>query len=309
MNSNEHDDPAQQQALHWFVRSRAVDFSPTEREQLTQWLADDARHQQAFEQLSDTWNDLDQLAPRLYKLRPTPGRARRRELLRGALAFGALAGIGLLYWQNLEPPTRHLESARGQHLQIALPQGGQMWLDADSAVDLVESQPVRITLLRGGIYLQVEHGNGLRVLAAGATLRDIGTRFAVSLHGDQAQVAVAEGRVEISTGLASKQIGAGQGLTFNANELLAEQRLDTRNIAAWREGRWHFAGTPLAELANELRRQHNLQLTFDDPKLARLAVSGDFEIKRPDKVLWAVSQVHDLRLHHPESHVYRLQHR
>lgn len=306
MNPPQGDEPIQQQALHWFVRSRASDFSAAERTQLAHWLAADARHRQEFEQLSGTWRDLDRLAPRLTRLRTPPAQRARRRLLEGALAFSLLAGTGMYFWQTAQSAPRHLESARGQHLQVSLASGAQLWLDADSAIDLTESRPAHIVLRRGGLYLQVEHGDGLIVEAAGASLRDIGTRFAVHLRGDQASVAVAEGRVEVTTASASQQVGAGRRLNFNAQALLAEQAIASEAVGAWRQGRWHFSATPLAELADELKRQQNLRLDFSEPGLGRLTVSGDFEMRHPEQVLWAVAQVHGLNLQHLGGRAYRL---
>jgi ferric-dicitrate binding protein FerR (iron transport regulator) len=49
-----------------------------------------------------------------------------------------------------------------------------------------------------------------------------------------------------------------------------------------------------------------IRLDIPDPKVAALTVSGGVPISEPDRVLWAVAQVHGLKLDRLDERHYRL---
>lgn len=307
--------PADNQALHWFVRSRADDFSAAERQRRDAWLAADPAHQAAYDALGSTWDRLDDIAVLLpAQVRNIPRAAPRRHLfslprllpLSGALAAAAILAFVFLLPQ--EEILRNIEAQPGQHRQLTLADGTTLALDADSLARVSDTLPPRIELLKGKLYLDVAHPSSgqLEVRAGTTRIRDIGTRFAVSLRDGRGQVAVAEGQVEIKDEQRLLMLFAGRGADFGPQGIAGERAIADVDIAPWRNGQWRFAATPLAELVDELARQQRIHLDIPDLKVAALTVSGSFPISEPDRVLWAVAQVHGLKLDRLDERHYRL---
>ncbi|MBW7902890.1 MAG: FecR domain-containing protein [Rhodocyclaceae bacterium] len=299
-------------ALRWFVRSQAGDFSSGERQRLDAWLAEAPAHRAAFSALDATWERLDDVAAMLpERVRAVPRPAPRRTGLSRLLPVGgilAAAALAFVFLMPREEVLRAIESPPGRHRQITLADGTRVALDADSSARVSESMPPRIELVRGGIYLDVglAASGRLEVRAGTARIRDIGTRFAVSLRDGRGQVAVAEGQVEIQDDQRLLLLVAGRGADFGPQGIEAERAVAAADIAPWRNGQWRFAATPLTELVDELARQQRIRLDIPDPKVAALTVSGSFPISEPDRVLWAVAQVHGLKLERLDERHYRL---
>lgn len=302
-------------ALRWFVRSRAGDFSAEERQRLDAWLAETATQRSAFEALGATWERLDDIAamlpervrilPRLAPRRPSFGLPRLLPL-GGMLAAAAV--LAFVFLMPREEMQRAIESSSGQRLQLTLADGTRIALDADSAARVSDATPPRIELVKGNIYLDVGHPSSgrLEVRAGTTQIRDIGTRFAVSLRGGRGSVAVAEGQVEVRGEQRLLLLVAGRGADFGPQGITGERAVAEADIAPWRNGQWRFAATPLAEMVDELAREQRIRLDIPDPKVAALTVSGSFPISEPDRLLWAVAQVHQLKLERLDERHYRL---
>jgi transmembrane sensor len=311
-------DPSQQ-ALHWFVRARSPDFGNDERQRMEAWLAVDPAHRNEFERLRDTWGKLDSLAPHLdtlrqaapamlAALRPEKPAIPRRGWIFPTLG-SALAAMVILLWLFPRPvETLNFETTPGQHLSVVIGEGIEAVLDADSAIRVARSNPPRVELVRGDVYFAVDRpdGGGLEVMAGRARIRDIGTRFAVTLREQIGHVAVAEGMVEIQTGGTRRTAAAGLRVDFDGAGITGEKPLATENVAPWRNGQWRFTAAPLAEIATEMARQQRIILDIADPKVAALTVSGSFDINEPDKVLWAIAQVHGLKARRVDERHFQL---
>lgn len=304
-----------EEALGWFVRSRAGDFSADERQRRDAWLAADPAHRSAFGALGSVWEQLDDIAAILpARVRAIPRSAPRRSAFRWLRLLplgGALATATILAFVFLLPGDeilRSIEAPLGQHRQLTFADGTHLSLDADSVVRVSDSLPPRIELVKGKLYLDVAHPSSgqLEVRAGTTRIRDIGTRFAISLRDGLGQVSVAEGQVEIKDEQRLLVLFAGRGADFGPQGIVGERAIADADIAPWRNGQWRFVATPLSELIDELARQHRIRLDIPDPRVAALTVSGSFPISEPDRVLWAVAQVHNLKLDRIDERHYRL---
>jgi ferric-dicitrate binding protein FerR (iron transport regulator) len=281
------------------------------------WLAADPAHRVEYERLRDTWGKLDGLAPHLNALRQPATLAAQRParpvLPRRSWMFPALAGaltaMIVAAWFFPRPvQTQRYETTPGQHLTVAVAEGIEAVLDADSALSVARSDPPRVELLRGNAYFSVNRqgSGGLEVVAGQTRIRDIGTRFAVAVREQGGHVAVAEGVVEIQAGDTHRTAAAGLRVDFDGAGITGEKYLAAEDVAPWRNGQWRFAATPLAEIASEMARQQRIRLDIADPEVAALTVSGNFDIQEPDRVLWAIAQVHALKTHRVGERHYQL---
>lgn len=287
-------------ALHWFIRARAADFGNMERARLEAWLAADPRHRREFDLLDSVWQSCDVLAEHLPALRPS-AQPQQNNSPRWSFSIqwsAALAGLALAVSFFFSWPAEIIqqETAPGQHRTLAINDHLEVALDADSAVRITKSRPVRVELLRGEAYFSVSNSaaNTLEVEVNGIRIKDIGTRFSVKNHLNGGRVSVAEGLVEVQLASGPYTVSAGRRIDFDKIRVGADTLLSVTDVAPWRNGQWHFSGAPLSEVAEQMMRQQGIHLEIADPKIAALTVSGNFNIAEADKVLWAITQVHGL---------------
>jgi transmembrane sensor len=121
----------------------------------------------------------------------------------------------------------------------------------------------------------------------------LGTEFLVTSHADQTSVVVFEGSVELrSTPTAEPMpIAAGSAVRLHVDG--AAERLNesqTQQLAAWREGRLVFVGTPLREVVTELNRYRRGRVVLLNPALAHRALNGLFHTAAPERLLQAIEE-------------------
>ena len=146
--------------------------------------------------------------------------------------------FGLLSWYISKPQTtRFYQTSSEQHQTIAATPHVEIILDINSAVAVADSQPVKIELFKGSAYFETSGGalNELELKVGDAFIRDIGTRFRVSMLTDgSSNIAVEEGQVEIHVASGTHLISAGEQADFNGFSVTEHQLITEADIAPWR---------------------------------------------------------------------------
>lgn len=335
-------DPDGDEALHaaaaeWQVR-RQDGFGSDEEAAFQAWLAADARRPVAYARIDEVWRGLGelpaaavaQLSPpsrRLASGKPTrrgwlPGWLQGglqawRDLLRpmatAVLAVGML-GAGWLGWQHWQAQPLFSEvyaTARGQSMDVTLPDGSVLKLDTATRVE--------VTLYRDRRQVRLPQGQAMFTVKADAALpfdvltdqlrvTVVGTRFSVrntraGMGQDSVGVQVESGRVLVSSLERGRPSGApvllsaGQYVQSTpAGQLTEVETGSTHGAMLWREGRVNFDNTPLAQAVAEFERYGATRLVIKDPAVAALRVNGSFDLRRADAFGKALPLVLPVRL-------------
>lgn len=237
-----------------------------------------------------------------------------------AAAVLALVGGGWLGWSHWRSQplfSEHYASQRGQPLQVRLPDGSQMLLDAASQA--------QVQLFRGRREVSLVEGQALfhaspdaqrpfEVLAGHTKVTVLGTKFSVrhtraGLDAGQTVVEVESGRVRVAqvgddgrerqtlAGAAAVELVAGQRVTAQAEgSLEAPQALPVGNVAAWRKGRVNFQDAPLAQALAEFERYGDTGLVVRDPAVAAMRVGGSFDLREASSFAQALPLLLPVRL-------------
>lgn len=312
-----HDDLSglRQEVLDWYLRRQRDGWSTADESAFQAWLAGDARHRQAYAQWQAHWRALDAIpADAVAQLRRNLQRdqaaarqdaagAGRRRLLMPAFAMAALAvsgGAGLLGWHHWQAQpvfSQHFASARGQQLEVELPDRSRLRLDTATRVAVTFYRQRReVTLLEGQAIFSVraDAARPFDVLAGPLGVTVVGTRFAVrhtpALPGnDGVRVAVEQGKVRVArrhgaSGAAlaaltdAIYLSAGQQVHADADGALAPVAAVTpEDLAPWRDHRISFVNTPLAQALAEFERYGATGLLVRHPAVTALRLSGTFD--------------------------------
>lgn len=288
-----------EQAAAWFLRLNEPGCSDEERRSFDAWLGASSRHAEEYRRIRQLWQRLDGLSG------GRPGSARRSRAGRAAAFVALLAlGIGLAVGQrwNLSggAAEQTFATAVGEIKRLRLADGTAVDLNADSRLVVAFDRDARrIRVERGEAVFAVaaDAARPFEVRAGAGVLRDIGTTFDVALAGERVVVGVVEGAVEVrlagSDAIAT--LGGGERIAYSPAGLGRPEGFDGDAATAWRGGRFVFRETPLDAVAAQLNRYHARPVVLADAGLARLRVSGAFNIADRDGLLKALEALYPLR--------------
>ncbi len=173
-----------------------------------------------------------------------------------------------------------LATGPGERLSILINNAGSLRLDQNTTLTVVAKDEFRLDA--GRIYADtgdfMYRERGLVIDTAMGSVTDVGTQFAVQLGAERLDVAVREGRVDVSRGADEFVAVAGERLRLEQDEATVDM-IETHD-AFWD---WTAALAPAFEIENKslldfLRwaaRETGRDLTFEDNELRMSAMRTD----------------------------------
>lgn len=286
------------EAADWLVRLTEQPASSADLQAIEQWRARSAQHAEAWRR-AEALLGLRQLPPGLGRQSLQRSGLSRRQMLNRLGVLLAVAPAAWLVARQMPWAewNADLRTAVGECKHLRLPDGSQLTLNTDSAVNVAfNARERRLGLVQGEIVVDaqpdprpflVDSGQGLlRTSAARFSLRDL---------GDACRVAVLEKAVNVELpGNASQLVTAGQQLLFGAQGFRGLQPADA-NASAWESGMLLAQGMRLDDLLGELGRYRSGFLRCD-PRLADLRVTGAIPVGDSDAGLALLADMLPVRL-------------
>lgn len=284
-------------AAEWFATLRSGDAGERERREWQAWLAASPRHQAAWQRIEAVEQRFGQAPEAGAREALSTGKWQRRRAVRTLTwlaAGGAAAAAGVLgnedgraYLASLDAGFR---TGTGETRRLALADGGALWLNTATAVDVDYGDDLRrIRLYRGEILLQTAPDpRPLVVDVAQGRLRALGTRFNVDLSEPEARLAVFEGAVRVETRhAAAVTVEAGHQLRFDALHTGAlESALESR--VAWSQNRLVADNMRLDAFLAQLSRYRRGHLACA-PAVAHLRLTGSYPLADTERILAALA--------------------
>jgi transmembrane sensor len=190
--------------------------------------------------------------------------------------------------------SRTFTTAVGKRDSLRLADGGRVILGPASQLIVAANygQRVREVELHGEAYFDVVHDTTrpFVVHAGAATIRDIGTTFAVrNDSGAPVQVVVTSGSVALRSAVGSDGgavLAAGDvGVVRADGRVSAQHQASTSLYLAWMRDSLVFREAPIGEVSGDLRRWYGIVLRVDDSSLARRHLTMTFAGDPLDRVL------------------------
>ncbi len=307
MMDNRESSTVRDEAATWFVRMQEAPLSAGQQAEFDAWRHQHPLHQEEFDLLQGLWSATDLLPrARLQALcESPPARAKRRPLLRYALAAGVVAvavalGLGLFSGLNHPAPySATFVTVLGERRQVALPDGSIIDLDSRSRVR-VNYQPDRRTveLEQGEAMFSVEHDSSrpFIVQAGVGKVTVTGTRFDVRRDPTQTRVVVEAGTVKVQGRDAGDaefvSVTAGLGTQVDAQgRVAAAQAVNAEELTAWRSGKLVFNNASLAEVVAQVSRYRDKPLSVATPAVGNLRLTSVFKTNDTDALLKALPSI------------------
>ena len=282
-------------ATRWYVLLRSGQASTGDWQRYEQWRAADPRHDALCRQL-ETRLGVFQVPQAqgvsgkvLQQALEAP--SSRRQVLQVALAGAGVAVGAALLAKPLGVPltelTADIRTGTGERRTVALDDGSELLLNAQSAADIQFDPQRRLIRLREGELLAKVASDRIRpflIQTDQARLRAYGTRFLVRERQGQGQVVALNGAVEIDGQQGERlQLAAGHEVHYDRAGFGPVQA-SSSGATAWVDGFLQVRDRPLAEVIDALRPYHNGVLRLD-PAVAGLRVSGLYRLDNPQQIL------------------------
>lgn len=301
------DDEIKTAARAWLLRMSLDRPTLNDRVEFAAWCAEDPRHLAAYHRCEAIWRDVSTLAElkHLAPLMSEPATARGwatilRSPWRMGLVGASAAALLILCLRLLVAPT-HFATGTAEIREVRLPDGSEISLSAQTAIDVaMRPEQRRVVLLRGEAFFSVAKNRArpFFVVVGDKEIRVVGTQFDVRRDDETVRVSVVEGTVDVMQAperqIASREttrLVGGQFVTADlAGSIQAPENLLNGEPAAWRHGRLVYVDAPLREVVADANRYSHQRIAIADAQIAELRVSVTYPVGRIDDMLTALAK-------------------
>ena len=245
---------------------------------------------------------------------------RRRLRLAAAGALGVLLAVGTQLWQPVRVATER-PVAVVPTLAATVPR--KEILDDGTIVELRDGARLvvaftaeirRVRLISGEAHFEVAKNpqRPFVVEAGGVDVRAVGTAFGVQLSAQAVEILVTEGRVVVerpaeATSTETGPLAHSFGRVDAGNKIIVEfarplalvpvvpvtpSEIDER--LAWRTPRLELNSTPLVQALRFFNQHSGIHLTFADPEIGKLELSGSIRADNAEPLLHLLRHEFDL---------------
>lgn len=169
--------------------------------------------------------------------------------------------------------------------KLVLVDGTVVWVNAGSELRFPSQfgSLERRVYLKGEAYFEVAKNASkpFYVETPDLAIKVLGTHFNVTAYGLQSTTTLKEGSVEVIKGEKSLIISPGQSVEWLMGEFKAKKANLDRDLA-WKNNLFYFNGDNIVDIAQQLKRWYDLEISFADNVSLTTTYSG--EIRRDVKL-------------------------
>lgn len=277
------DSGIRQVAIVWHIRLR--DAQPEDWDEFADWLAENPRHNDVYDAISD--QDLamgsiaDDLRPRPLAANDPKGSENVSKPswsmpIGWSVAAAAILAVGV-GWQAMQVSAAEYEIATtpGETRELAMADGSRVALNGDTRLRLNRDNPRLVEIEKGEARFVVKHDTDrpFELQTGLGRVVDIGTVFNVVRDPKAVVVEVSEGAVRFDTAGKQVNLPAGNTLEVRRNGELVAGTKSVDMIGTWQRGELVYRSTLFPQVAEDLGRAAGLKVNVS-PALASKRFSG-----------------------------------
>lgn len=182
--------------------------------------------------------------------------------------------------------TQTISVPSGQRLNLTLPDGTNVWLNAKTTIKYPVSfnKKERLVFLDGQAYFDVAKNKEIPfvVKTRDGVIQALGTKFDVMAYSDNSvfETMLMEGKVKVESLKDSTQKVI---LTPNSKVYMKEGRLqaayvDDFSAYAWKDGLISFKNESFQEIMKSFEKVYDIRIVIRNPKIASLIYTGKFRV-------------------------------
>jgi ferric-dicitrate binding protein FerR (iron transport regulator) len=292
--------------IHRYFRGKLAD---NEYEKLTNYLQDEI-NRKYFEEAKLEWEinpELDKqgttnLTSLRYKLNQKPSAKPKMQLTRqlwvrvasvaAILVIGLLIGSAVTYLISSAKGTAEqlvFETPRGEKSMVTLPDGSEVWLNANSRLVYNSfSSNHRQVELKGEAFFKVARNEKAPfvVKTNECDIEVLGTTFNVMAYDEfgRKEITLLTGKVNVQTENAEQVLSPGQALILRDDQIKVVE-VSATEASAWVENKFNFRNIPLTELMKRLENWYDVDITLENKSGKEVNFTGTF---KNEETIWQV---------------------
>ncbi|MFV0419981.1 MAG: FecR family protein [Dysgonomonas sp.] len=209
--------------------------------------------------------------------------------------IAAVVGITLLSVALLSKPVQQEEEVfatqtisvpSGQRLNLTLPDGTNVWLNAKTTIKYPVSfnKKERSVFLDGQAYFDVAKNKEIPfvVKTKDGMVRALGTKFDVMAYSDNSsfETVLMEGKVKVESMKDSTQkvILTPNSKVYLKDGLLQAVHVDDFSAYAWKDGLISFKNESFGDIMKSFEKVYDIRIVIRNPKIANLIYTGKFRV-------------------------------
>lgn len=201
----------------------------------------------------------------------------------------AVFAVLLASYYFVSNKTTNYNTNLAEKTTIELPDNSMVNLNADSHISYKKKnwETTRNLNLKGEAFFSVHKGSKFTVNTNLGSVSVLGTKFNVVVRDSYFEVNCYEGLVSVNYNKQTIKIAAGTGFKILNNNVVFTESI-VGNQPSWLQNNSSFTSMPYSYVVNELERQYNISVTYDN-KLANNLFTGNFTHTNLDTALKAIS--------------------
>lgn len=181
----------------------------------------------------------------------------------------------------------------GQRSKVILPDGTQVWLNAETVLEYQENKNERRAMLFGEAYFEVTHAeeHPFFVNAGETEVKVLGTKFNLSHYPESkiTEAALLSGEITMTVKNIGKEIylTPGERIIFDSEQhiLSKDTYSKVQNEISWKQGILYFEDDPFNEMIHELERYYGVKFIYKPADFDKIHYSGSIDNLGINKVL------------------------
>ncbi|SBW03287.1 FecR domain-containing protein [uncultured Dysgonomonas sp.] len=174
----------------------------------------------------------------------------------------------------------------GQRLNIVLPDGTDVWLNAKTTIKYPVSfnEKERLILLDGQAYFDVARNKEVPFLVKtrDGIIQALGTKFDVMAYTDSRsfETVLMEGSVKVKAACDSSQsmILTPGNKAYLKNGKLETAYVDDFSAYEWKDGLISFKNESFAQIMKSFEKIYDIKIVIENPKVGNLIYTGKFRV-------------------------------
>jgi len=188
-----------------------------------------------------------------------------------------------------------IRTPKGGQYQVALSDGTQVWLNAESSIKIPLSftDKKRVVEITGEAYFEVAENKNrpFYVQTNDVTIQVLGTHFNIMAYPEEGKVAatLTAGAIKLAYKNQEALLQPGeQGIVRPEMANLEVRKVETAPVLAWKNGLFQFDNTDLHTLMRQLSRWYDIEIAYEDGvknEIFRGKIARDAALSKVLKIL------------------------
>jgi len=189
--------------------------------------------------------------------------------------------------------TTNILTSNAERQTVQLPDGSNIVLHSESKITYYKdfNDSHREITLEGEAYFSVKKSSAPFIINTDyGIITVLGTTFNVRSREDGFEVGVNKGQVNVSNKICSLILNSGE--IVRTNSIFTQNNLKNvsyDNYPGWINNKLYCQNTKLAEVCSEIERTFNITISFSNPNLKNISVTGLIEISNLENALATVA--------------------